>query len=547
MAVLGSASRRVSGKLALNRLMELVDRNFNGETPPRSRRGISRDWIAQRVGCERATLSSNRAMQRIIRDYEAKSRDTSKPSLKRDRKPEADNVVLLRPHSPDGEIVWALADIHGHTWDVPTLVWPDGVDGEVGDYLRHLRVKLKQEASSVEETAKKLRQFRRFLRQERSSIYFTDDNLLLKYQTSLSTAGVKKPRRNALLSAVHTFFKWLEETGRIRHRVQTGRRSDYADTMLEYEFPISACEVQYVTSRGRTRTTWVWPFIETGKGTKYERRHTPTYEEIEKIFAFTDVQKHGRRNVLIMTWALKTGARLSEILAVRKKDLPLTPQQQAKLNLDDQWVIKLKKRKRHPEGGVLKVPADLIWETLYYMRTERQEILSRKGGEDTQDIFLSERGASLIADSVTRICNLLFRAAKVYRANIHRLRARFAHNAVELVLFSLEEIGVTLDPSSGWHETALSTAAELMGHTSPRSLEPYLHDIVFKRSEEARHKSEKSAWRFNSSNPLLQEEILAAMTTAMRHIEQGETRKARPILRRVANDIDRQQLYMQAA
>lgn len=55
-----------------------------------------------------------------------------------------------------------------------------------------------------------------------------------------------------------------------------------------------------VTTKGCKRFHWVWPFLETGTGAKDGRRHNPTIEEIDRIYAFTDVEKHGIRNVLIM-------------------------------------------------------------------------------------------------------------------------------------------------------------------------------------------------------------------------------------------------------
>ncbi|WP_267903780.1 site-specific integrase [Rhizobium mongolense] len=134
---------------------------------------------------------------------------------------------------------------------------------------------------------------------------------------------------------------------------------------------------------------------------------------MDRIYAFTDVEKHGIRNVLIMNWALRTGARVSEILSIRLRDLPWDPQQQTEMIEKDQWLIKLKKRKNHLEGGILYAPADLIWDTCNYIEKQRQEIVAARGEKAGDAIFPSQRGTPIVADSMTRICNKLFLAAQV--------------------------------------------------------------------------------------------------------------------------------------
>ncbi|OWK25390.1 hypothetical protein AJ87_10905 [Rhizobium yanglingense] len=119
---------------------------------------------------------------------------------------------------------------------------------------------------------------------------------------------------------------------------------------------------------------------------------------------------------------MRTGARVSEILSIRLRDLPWDPQQQTEMIEKDQWLIKLKKRTNHLEGGILYAPADLIWDTCNYIEKQRQEIVAARGDKAGAAIFLSQRGTPIVADSVTRICNKLFLAAQVYKANIHRLR-----------------------------------------------------------------------------------------------------------------------------
>ncbi|MBB3352679.1 site-specific recombinase XerD [Rhizobium sp. BK049] len=539
-------TKRTSAKVLEERLRRLFDADFHGEEPFWTRKGLSRPWLARLIGCKAATLSSSPRLKRLIGGWEGPRIESRRQSAWQSSPEEADNVVLLRLPRHDGRIISSTVKLHKHIWEVPTLVWPSGLDEEVNDWFRYLIVKLKRAWSTVEETAKHMRQFIKYRRKRRVPLRAVDDDFLLNWQGDLREGDTKKPRRNALLRTVHSFFKWAEEHGIVRHMVQIGRPSAYAESMLAYEFPISSHEVTVLTSKGRTRVYWVWPFLEKGDGTKYGRRYTPTFKEIDRIYAFTDVQRHGVRNVLIMNWALRTGARVSEILSIRLQDLPATEEEIAELIEKDQWIIKLKKRKRRSYGGVLYAPADLIWDTLNYVRSERHEIASAKGGKGVHAVFLSQRGSPLVTDSVSRICAELFRAALVYNANIHRLRARFAHNAVELTLRHLEEVGVSLDPSSGWHETALIITAQVMGHSSPRSLEPYLHDIMFRRAEEARLKSQGAAPSFDAASPARRQDMLDTVESARKFLEGGEDDKAWRLLRRVTNEIDRARLFEDA-
>lgn len=525
----------------VERLRKLIESDFRSMKPPSTHKGVRRDWIAGLLGCSAPTLSSNFRLRQMIKDYERSN--LTPPRQSSSVEVVYDNVVSIRRQKPTARIVFAIVKIHSHLWEVPTIIW-NGIQHEVNDWFRHLVVKLKREPSSVEETAKQMRQFLRYCRKNRIKLEDVDDDALLNWQGELRAEGVRMPRRNTLLRTVHAFFKWTAEQRIFRYIVQIARPSAYSAAMLDYIFPISSQEEMIITSKGRKRFHWVWPFLEQGDGSKYGRRPTPTFEDIDRATSFTDTQVHGVRNVLMMIWAFRTGARVSEILSMRLKDLPWTDEQQAEMIEKGQWVVKLRKRKRKPDGGVLYVPQEVIFDTIDYIERERAQILAKRGRKGNDRIFVSERGTPIVADSVSRICSALFRAAQVPNASIHRLRARFAHNTVEVVLQNLEEFGVSLDSSSGWHETALIIAAQMMGHGSPRSLEPYLHDIVFRRAEAARLGLAPTAdTRPASERP----DLIGIVAEATRLLQNGEDREAGRLLRRVTGEIDRRRLWQDFA
>lgn len=522
------------------RLARLMAENFHGQQIRWTRRGICRKWVASLIGCRPATLSSSAKLKRMIGDWESLYKVSSRPA---DKASEAanDNVTPMRRRNREARIIWAPVKLDRHIWSVPTIISHSG-EQYYNDWFRYLVLKMKREPTSVDESAKHIRQFLKFCRKYKIALGNVDDDILIAWREELRERGTRMPRRNTLLRTVHAFFKWTAVEKIYKHIAQVARPSSYPEAMLDFSFPISSEEVMIVTSRGNKRFHWVWPFLESGPGARYGRRHTPTVEEIDRIYAFTDVEKHGIRNVLMMSWALRTGARVSEILALTVEDMP-REDQYAELIEKDQWVIKLKKRKWHREGGVLYVPADVIWDTINYIENQRATIVANSRGKRKGAIFLSERGTQIVADSVSRICNKLFNAADVQRANIHRLRARFAHNAVEIALNHLEEAGVTLDVSSGWHETALVIAAEMMGHTSTRSLEPYLHDILFRRTEIARLRAQGAVIQVKEDRTAEKDNIIELGKKIAELMQAGKETEARKTARFIANSIDRRLLW----
>ncbi len=119
-----------------------------------------------------------------------------------------------------------------------------------------------------------------------------------------------------------------------------------------------------------------------------------------------------------------------------------------------------------------------------YHDPQRQKILrERKGGRLSNDepVFLSETGDALTTDSITRIAGKIFADALVEDANIHRLRARYIIEVIETLLDRLSEQGVTVNRSESWENQVLMMAVELMGHSHPLSLRPYLNDILNRR------------------------------------------------------------------
>ncbi|MBY5431016.1 tyrosine-type recombinase/integrase [Rhizobium leguminosarum] len=496
---------------------------------------ISRIWLAEQIGCDLKTLSNSPRLRNYIKTWERHHFSTLEHAVRRVQQtlPETDaeavegNVLMFRKLTDDGRIVQASYRKSPRTIvPIPTLVWRDGIDVEVSDYSRYLILKTNLDEDSVEEYVKVLRIFTRYRRGLGVTWRMVDDNTLLGWQVQMLGADIPVPRRNYCLTIVYAFYRWAEDTGRLKYHVRIARRTDYPRDMYDYQFPISSVEVKSKARRG-TRVRWQTPLTERIGHGGYGFRHTPNTEQINELFGLVRQDgEHGVRNHLMMSWALECGARLHELLQPTLDDLP-SMDQISELMDSDTWVIKVKRKGQKGKTGKLILSADLIFRTLEYIRFERKAVVEKcraAGKEPSEFVFISSRtGQPLHGDSVTRICGKIFRAAKVERANIHRLRAAFITQEVERCLDAVEHGGNSMDLTSNWHETVLTMAAQLMGHTSILSLRPYLNQLLVRRLQREAAKKEgleptdaelqRTSHEFAAANA----DLIRAMGLRMRH------------------------------
>ncbi|TZG36494.1 tyrosine-type recombinase/integrase [Agrobacterium sp. B1(2019)] len=484
------ASNQARSKTLLGRLNELL-RTCDPANVPSYKGRFSRIWFAERIHCSASTLTTSVRLRKALNVWEEKHRKKMVPTERRTY--DDTNVVLLGRKST-GRIVRVPVTISqalsAQTKTVPTLVWEDGMDEWVADYARHLTFRVKNGTSSVEETVKKLRQFRRFQRTHGVQYHQVDDDFLLAFQGALESDGRSTTkRRDEVLSAVHDFFKWADGRGLLTNHVQTAPKGEYSDLPDDYVFPISSEQVSVSGRHGQAYLKWVSTLAGGAEHSTYGARHTPTSSEVLELGEI--VETHGRhkvRNRLIMDWALLTGARVSEIVQIRESDLPPFDDISAFFSDDgspkmfEVWV-----ERKNRGRSMLRVPDDLALRTAEYIACDPERLAivnSGLGGTRRNDnfVFLSERtGEALVTDSITRIFRTFFKKAGIKKANIHRLRAKFITEKIEMQLDRLQEGGVYVDPTSNWEETVLVMAAKDMGHLHPVSLMPYLHDILQKR------------------------------------------------------------------
>lgn len=444
------------------------------------RRGkLHRSWVAAKLGCAPVTLSTNGKLRGMLCEWEDEHGaygDHIPASL--DDEDDAVTNVIPFPSKPKGLILPVEIEVESKTYRVPHLYWEDGLDEWVCAYLRHYIVKEHRSYSSAEQLAVKLRRFRGYQRANSVETKHVTEMFLIAWMQTLE-ATCQVDRRNDYIRAVHGFFVWAETNGRLRHHVQLGPKPQYASYLGDdYVFPIPSTEV-VVERRGAKYYKWVSTLIDNSGHSNEGSRHTPTSEEIERLIQ--EVWSHGRnavRNNLIISWALETGARVSELLQLKVSDFP--PLERAGEILSEEFTYIVVNRKNRG-AAKLRVPRMLIARTLEYTYgdPERSAIVAEYG--ESGDVFLSEKGGVLTSDSVTRICGEFFVKAGIVNANIHRLRARFITDIIEGVLDDLEAQGQHVDFTSDWSSSILSMAKNLMGHGHVMSLAPYLNEIRVRR------------------------------------------------------------------
>lgn len=369
--------------------------------------------------------------------------------------------------------------------EIPTIVWPDGIDEVPSDWLRTLVIDQGVRASSAKEYAKILRPFLQFCRERRRRWDTVDDQLLIIWRDHLHRArGVSANRVNEVLKVIFAFYKWAEESKQLKYHVGIYMPDELPAELRGHTFSITAKRRFKKSSRGRVVGAWTTPISLSVEKSRTPTRHTPTEAEIQRLHEVALENQNGERDSLMLSWAEETGSRRAEFLRIRLSDMPTPAQLSDCIENDTPWLISVLRK-----GGSRKpllAPPDLLIRTLDYINISRAAIVDdcRKrisGYREPAHIFISSSNGELLhPDSVTSIGRKSFRKAGIANASGHRLRARFAIRVIETLVDALFD-GDIVGPESAWVETILIKAAEIMGHASPASLKPYLTYVLNRR------------------------------------------------------------------
>lgn len=432
---------------------------------------------------------------------------------------------------------------------IPTLVWADGIDEAASDWLRHIVIRTNAHLSSAYEYAKILRPFLRFCRSQGRSWDSVDDEFLVLWREKMRrTDDIDVPRINTVLNIVFAFYRWAEETGRLRFHVGIYEAELLPPYIQVRNFPITAKKIFTKGKQGRVITSWTTPLTMSVSRSSQGTRHTPNDDQAMRIHEVAAGRKLGERDTLMYSWAEEVGTRRAEILSLCQKDLPdyavVTSDPDGYLT----WPIRVVRK--GGETWTVLAPTDLVlatWDWIFIGRADLVERCRRSivGYQEPKEIFISSRtGMSLNKDSLTTLARRDFAAANVEKASLHRFRSKFCVELIQTLVGSLSEGGLRIGATSSWVETILTIAAERMGHMSPMSLRPYLNQVLdrkIRETEASQARSVKISIRLLSNR----RRILRRTVDLNMHlkeisdsIDRGDSKKTSRLIRQLQVEVD---------
>ncbi|WP_439616276.1 hypothetical protein [Shinella sp.] len=453
---------------------------------------IDLDRARELIGCKRSTLYQNRVVRAIIEDLQRRDLDAT-PATVVDTQDanKCGNVVKFpveKTRQPSryerGKIV--VADLMlpyklgvQRRFQIPTLFWAGTVDYEVADYMRSLAVGGRP-LSTLLEYMKIIREFRRFCRERGMLWSMVCDDVLRAYRATKLNKGVQTRRINTVIGVIFQFYAWAERTGRLRDRVQLHNEPDYPEEMRHHPFAIGSNE--FTTKDGRKiRVSKLW----LDDSTKYPNRPTPNDDAIELVYDTQDGLVHEERNTLAFSFSRVMASRSFETLQVSVAQLPTRAQLDRIYDGSLPWSFTVT-RKGQRQGKLYPTP-DLLLRILNYVEFHRSKIVESckaAGRFVSNKLFLTDQGTPLSVGALGELTRKAFQKAGV-PGSYHRLRAARAQEEVERALDAVDVGDVELGPETLWKHSILMKAADFLDHTSLRSLEFYLNDLINSRVQKS--------------------------------------------------------------
>jgi len=515
---------------------------------------VCRRRFVERIGCGYATVSQNTTLRRLVEDadtclaktavhpkmealrveVESLCTTTDEPVIERIR---PDFSKLIRAGD---ELVLAEASFAG----LPTIVLADGIFVPGSRWLRHLVLEHNVSPDTAFQYAKALRQFIMDCRRRNRRWQETCDAHLIAWRERLTRRATKR-RANASLNVIFQFFVFCEQTGLLRYHVGCYDRQDLPVSLGQVKFPISAKPKR---SSGGNSNVWTTTQLHKRVNSSVGTRATPTDDQIEGAHRQALKRSNGTRDTLLMRWAEDTGSRRAEVLQLKVAQIPCFADVDELAENPDGWYAIDVKRKGGDVAS-LRAQPDTLYATLAYMRIRRQLVEGFKAKwpdyKEPEELFISSTtGRPLRPDSVTKLVGRCFRTIGLKAANVHRIRAKFAMDAVETVLDAFLEQGIEFAPGSNWIETVLQQVAARMGHKNPSSLRHYLTAALDRRVRVASATADALREKSERNSRLVLQAALERARVSSRLIAQLDSATDRQqqaaALRRIADEVESQ-------
>ena len=350
---------------------------------------------------------------------------------------------------------------------IPIFFDADGVIEPFSDYMVHVVRDQRRPATTARTYAAYLQKFLKHLASV--GVEWTDvtDALLTAWRDSLlDHQHLKEGTVAAYLSAAFNFYRWAEESDRVRDvmNLYVGR-DGMRPAPVERSYQISA-------KRSR-RGDLYWPYLPKNPGGAV--RHTPSPDEIEQVHIKVFETQTGERDSLLLSLYEDCYLRRSEALSLTVRDIPLWEDIESTLMAGEVFNLSVRGK-----GGrvrpVIFLP-ELIALAREHIEGERARVVARAKRRnpryvDPGALFLSHTtGRVLTKDYVSARLSKVIRAAGVENASGHRFRAS-GLQALVAAYDGYDESGKLLPA-----EQVLWLAAERAGHKHWRTLEPYLRFV----------------------------------------------------------------------
>ena len=347
---------------------------------------------------------------------------------------------------------------------IPIFFNADGVIEPFSDYMVHVVREQRHPATTARTYAAYLQAFQKHLASIGIVWIDVTDGTLIAWRDALLDRQCLAPGTvGAYLGVVFSFYRWAEESGRVRNMVNLYAGRDGTTNEQSYR----------ISSKRSRRGNVYWPYLPRDPGGAV--RHTPTHQEIERIHVEAFETRTGKRDSLLLSLYEECYLRRSEALSLTVRDIPLWEDIESTLAAEEVFTISVRGK-----GGRVRpviVLPELFISAREYIEGERACVVARAKRRneryvDPGALFLSQTtGRPVNKDYVSARLSALIRAAGIKNASGHRLRAS-GLTALVAGYDGYDDGGKALPV-----EDVLWRAAERAGHRHWRTLEPYLRVV----------------------------------------------------------------------
>ena len=351
---------------------------------------------------------------------------------------------------------------------IPVFFDERGVITPVSDYFVHLVYRKRRPPTTARTYAMHLQAFLKHI--AGAGVAWTDvtDGVLIAWRDGLlDDLHLARATVKDYLNTVFDFFRWAEETSRVRFVVDLYSHQDDAGV----DDPDIHCQIS--TEHSRRRGRCFWPYLPKVRGQGV--RHTPTHAEIERIHEAVFATVTGQRDSLLLSFYEECYLRRAEALGIEVSDIPSWEAIDAAQTNNRIFSLDVIGKGLAPR--TVEVLPVLMARAREHIEEDRSAVVRQArrrnpAYREPAALFLAHTtGAPLNRDHVSRRISSLMQSLGIENASGHRLRARGLTSLVEA------HDGVDASGRPLPAEPVLWKTADAAGHKHWQSLRPYLNMV----------------------------------------------------------------------